>query len=37
MLIIPADETIDPKMIIPIPEDSNRFKIRRIVPSGCYE
>jgi hypothetical protein len=35
MKVIPADPSIDPKIVMPTPEDRGQFRIRRIAPPEC--
>ena len=37
MVVIEADPSIDPKILVPPAADSPTAKIRRIVPTGCAE
>ena len=37
MVVIEADPSIDPKILVPPPADSGTSKIRRIVPEACTE
>ena len=37
MVVIEADSSIDPKILVPPPADSGTSKIRRIVPPVCVE
>jgi hypothetical protein len=37
MVVIEADPSIDPKILMPPPVDSGTAKIRRIVPPTCTE
>ena|SRR5215207_5644312 len=37
MVVIEADPTIDPKILVPPAPDSGGAKIRRIVPPACIE
>ena len=37
MVVIEADPSIDPKILVPPPADSGTAKIRRIVPPACAQ
>ena len=37
MVVIEADSSIDPKILVPPPADAGTSKIRRIVPPACAE
>ena len=37
MVVIEADPSIDPKILVPPPVDAGTSKIRRIVPLACTE
>jgi hypothetical protein len=37
MTVIQADPSVDPKMVIPAPPNSDQFRIRRITPPVCVE
>ena len=37
MVVIEADSSIDPKILVPPPADPGTSKIRRIVPPVCVE
>jgi hypothetical protein len=37
MVVIPADPSIDPKIVAPPPPEAANAKIRRIVPDVCVE